>query len=185
MESLTTSAREIAVESQHEASIVRIITFVTLAYLPSTFVSTFFSSDILRFDSPDQNKPLFSGTAFWIWVLFSALLTVVTMTVAWRYYRSGIAKVSRQKTFDASTIRESALEAAPNAYENATAGRKSYLELNKSIMKAIAESFQKCGRLFNGFGKTENLRLRTFSRPRFRHRDQYSPTSNVQISLPI
>ncbi|RMZ80814.1 hypothetical protein DV737_g2807, partial [Chaetothyriales sp. CBS 132003] len=47
--------------AQRDAILVRIITFIALVYLPATFVSTFFSTDIIRYQNQDD-----FGNSFYI-----------------------------------------------------------------------------------------------------------------------
>ncbi|ERF69788.1 hypothetical protein EPUS_07044 [Endocarpon pusillum Z07020] len=63
MEALTMSTYNTGVMSQKEAIAVRIITVVTLVYLPATFVSTFFSTDVIRFQNQNGNSDATSGLA--------------------------------------------------------------------------------------------------------------------------
>lgn len=69
-------------ESQHEASTVRIFTVVTLFFLPVTFVSTLFSANLFPV-SESGNHGL---TALQMWAVISSVLTVVTLGIARAYY---------------------------------------------------------------------------------------------------
>jgi hypothetical protein len=66
---------------KQEAVVVRIITLVTLLYLPATFVSTFFSTDIIKYDE-DPNGT-FSHSAMNRWLQITLPLTFITLSVAW------------------------------------------------------------------------------------------------------
>ncbi|KAL8811715.1 MAG: hypothetical protein Q9200_001578 [Gallowayella weberi] len=79
MEDLTESMHKIGVASQKEAIIMRIITAVTLIYLPGTFVSTLFSTDVVRFH---DGKEAFSKMALHRWLEVTFPLTTVTLFVA-------------------------------------------------------------------------------------------------------
>jgi len=68
---------------ENEAIIVRIITIVTLIYLPATFVSTFFSTDVVRFQGQGQEKGNFSNVAMVRWVQVTLPLTVLTIVFAY------------------------------------------------------------------------------------------------------
>lgn len=68
---------------ENEAIIVRIITIVTLIYLPATFVSTFFSTDVVKYQGQDSPAGSFSRTAMIRWVEVTVPLTVLTMAFAW------------------------------------------------------------------------------------------------------
>ncbi|KAL8687353.1 MAG: hypothetical protein Q9224_005177, partial [Gallowayella concinna] len=85
MEDLTTSMHNIGVGSQKEAIIMRIITAVTLIYLPGTFVSTLFSTDVVRFH--DDGKEAFSKTALSRWLQVTFPLTMLTLLVAFSVFR--------------------------------------------------------------------------------------------------
>ena len=66
---------------KQEAVVVRIITLVTLLYLPATFVSTFFSTDIIRYE--DDPNGTFSKTAMNRWLQVTLPLTFITLSIAW------------------------------------------------------------------------------------------------------
>jgi Mg2+ and Co2+ transporter CorA len=68
---------------ENEAIIVRIITIVTLIYLPATFVSTFFSTDVVKFQGQGQEKGNFSNVAMVRWVQVTLPLTVLTIVFAY------------------------------------------------------------------------------------------------------
>ncbi|KAL2405853.1 hypothetical protein ABEF95_000939 [Exophiala dermatitidis] len=70
---------------EKEAIIMRIITLVTLVYLPPTFVSTFFSTDVIRFQDSNGGPPkdgTFSRTAMFRWLQVTLPLTLVTVCAA-------------------------------------------------------------------------------------------------------
>ncbi|KAJ9602689.1 hypothetical protein H2200_012883 [Cladophialophora chaetospira] len=78
--------------AQRDAIMVRIITFITLVYLPATFVSTFFSTDIVKYQ--DQNTfghsyymSSYSKLALERWVEITLPLTLVTVVVAWQFFK--------------------------------------------------------------------------------------------------
>ncbi|KAL6708222.1 hypothetical protein ACN47E_003406 [Coniothyrium glycines] len=88
---------------ERDAVAIRIITIVTLLYLPATFVSTFFSTDIIKYQ--DQNRfgvtpddGSFSSLALNRWLQVTLPLTVLTLFGAWTTYQ--IYERSRE---DAST----------------------------------------------------------------------------------
>ncbi|KAF4871696.1 Serine/threonine-protein kinase mph1 [Colletotrichum siamense] len=53
---------------EREAIMVRIVTIVTLIYLPATFVSTFFSTDIIKYQGQDSPQGNFSPVAMERWL---------------------------------------------------------------------------------------------------------------------
>ncbi|KAJ4385510.1 hypothetical protein N0V93_009938 [Gnomoniopsis smithogilvyi] len=55
-ESLTRRQEELAKKASLEAIAVRIITVITLFYLPATFVGTFFSTDVVHYEANDSTS---------------------------------------------------------------------------------------------------------------------------------
>ncbi|KAF2230825.1 hypothetical protein EV356DRAFT_508130 [Viridothelium virens] len=93
---------------EREAIVMRIITIVTLVYLPATFVSTFFSTDIVKYqDQGDGNgapgNGTFSAVAMRRWIQVTLPLTALTLVVAYSTYK--IAEHTRQgvKLFEHSS----------------------------------------------------------------------------------
>ncbi|KAE8445815.1 hypothetical protein EG329_012873 [Mollisiaceae sp. DMI_Dod_QoI] len=68
---------------EKEAIIVRIITIVTLIYLPATFVFTFFSTDVIKFQGQGEDKESFSNVAMERWVQVTLSLTILTIVAAY------------------------------------------------------------------------------------------------------
>ncbi|KAI9776788.1 MAG: hypothetical protein M1816_005082 [Peltula sp. TS41687] len=100
MEILTINMHKIGVMSQKEAIIMRIITVVTLIYLPATFLSTFFSTDVIKYQSSndaggnssilDQSKTFkgsFSETALFRWLQVTVPLTALTLLVGFVFFK--------------------------------------------------------------------------------------------------
>ncbi|KAI1081681.1 hypothetical protein F5B20DRAFT_52553 [Whalleya microplaca] len=77
---------------EQEQVFMLIITGVTLIYLPATFVSTFFSTDIIKYQESDSPGGKFSETAMVRWVQITIPLTVVTCVVAWLARRWMLSK---------------------------------------------------------------------------------------------
>ncbi|ETS77789.1 hypothetical protein PFICI_09851 [Pestalotiopsis fici W106-1] len=79
-----------AEETSHEAIAMRVITVITLLYLPPTFVSTLFSTDIVKYqgDNGDLNHDMFSFLALKRFLQVTMPLMVLTFTVAfgWVWY---------------------------------------------------------------------------------------------------
>ncbi|XP_014559872.1 hypothetical protein COCVIDRAFT_23857 [Bipolaris victoriae FI3] len=85
---------------EREAIVMRIITSVTLLYLPATFVSTFFSTDVIKYqdqnqDSANYKNGSFSSLALKRWLQVTIPLTFVTLLGAWSTYRSYNTTVER------------------------------------------------------------------------------------------
>ncbi|KAI1209586.1 uncharacterized protein F4807DRAFT_97684 [Annulohypoxylon truncatum] len=68
---------------EQEQIFMLVITIVTLIFLPATFVSTFFSTDIIKYQDPDSPEGSFSAIAMSRWLEVTIPLTVVTCGVAW------------------------------------------------------------------------------------------------------
>ncbi|KAG9195927.1 hypothetical protein G6011_01048 [Alternaria panax] len=77
---------------EKEAVVMRIITILTLIYLPATFVSTLFSTDIVKYQDQNQSsvayeKGSFSTLALQRWLQVTIPLTALTLFGAWSTYR--------------------------------------------------------------------------------------------------
>lgn len=75
--------------SIEEAITMRIITVVTLIFLPATFVSTFFSTDIVKYQPQDAGEPYhtqYSSLAMNRWLQVTLPLTLVTLLGALGLY---------------------------------------------------------------------------------------------------
>ncbi|KAH7087651.1 hypothetical protein FB567DRAFT_350505 [Paraphoma chrysanthemicola] len=77
---------------EREAVVMRIVTIVTLVYLPATFTSTFFSTDVVKFQ--DQNEfglskrqVSFSSLALERWLQVTLPLTALTLFIAYSTYK--------------------------------------------------------------------------------------------------
>lgn len=88
--------------SYNEAIIMRIITIVTLIFLPATFVSvslrctflrltyrlpeqTFFSTDIVKYQGQDEDGS-FSRTAMFRWLQVTLPLSALTLGIGYAWY---------------------------------------------------------------------------------------------------
>jgi hypothetical protein len=106
--------------SQREAVAVRIITVVTLIYLPATFVSvsrippfvapqslnvleTFFSTDIIKYQGQGNEGGSFSDTAFYRWLQIALPLTVLTLAISFAWYKIAHRLQKRQEMLPYST----------------------------------------------------------------------------------
>ncbi|KIW86388.1 hypothetical protein Z517_01784 [Fonsecaea pedrosoi CBS 271.37] len=72
---------ELNLNMEGEAIVMRIITIVTLVYLPATFVSTFFSTDIIKYQDQAGGPPtdgVFSSVAMYRWLQVTLPLTFFT-----------------------------------------------------------------------------------------------------------
>ncbi|KUI62025.1 hypothetical protein VP1G_09152 [Cytospora mali] len=68
---------------ENEAIVVRIITIVTLIYLPATFTSTFFSTDIIKYQGQNSPAGKFSQIAMNRWLEVTIPLSFLTIIVAY------------------------------------------------------------------------------------------------------
>ncbi|KAH8894395.1 hypothetical protein GQ53DRAFT_745072 [Thozetella sp. PMI_491] len=71
----------LAQQSQREAIVVRVIAVITLLYLPATFVSTLFSTDIVKYQNETMEE-VYSSLALQRWWEVTAPLTLVTGMIA-------------------------------------------------------------------------------------------------------
>lgn len=72
---------------EKETILVRIVTIVTLVYLPATFVSTFFSTDVIKYQNGQNDSGSFSYTAMVRWLQVALPLTALTLFLAWLWNR--------------------------------------------------------------------------------------------------
>ncbi|KAF3046160.1 hypothetical protein E8E11_000049 [Didymella keratinophila] len=82
----TDATLKLAQMSVKEAIIMRIITIVTLIFLPATFVSTFFSTDIVKYQDQDGNAS-FSNEAMFRWLQVTLPLSAITLGIGYTWYR--------------------------------------------------------------------------------------------------
>ncbi|KIW94632.1 uncharacterized protein Z519_04608 [Cladophialophora bantiana CBS 173.52] len=68
-----------------EVVTLRILTMVTLVYLPATFVSTFFGADVIRWD-PQYGAGSYSPQVLWRWLVITGPLTFITLVAAFGAY---------------------------------------------------------------------------------------------------
>ncbi|KFY48912.1 hypothetical protein V495_00927 [Pseudogymnoascus sp. VKM F-4514 (FW-929)] len=96
MEKLTLSMHQVGDLSRKEAIAMRIVTVVTLIYLPATFVSTLFSTDIVKYQDQGsggtldtQGKPYvsFSGIALSTWLEVTLPLTFITLGLGYLAFK--------------------------------------------------------------------------------------------------
>lgn len=74
MEDLTTM-------SYREAIVMKIITAGTFVFLPATFVSTFFSTDVVKFQNTPNGKTSYSSIALERWIEIAIPLTLLTLAL--------------------------------------------------------------------------------------------------------
>ncbi|KAF2865937.1 hypothetical protein BDV95DRAFT_242928 [Massariosphaeria phaeospora] len=86
MEVLTNDMHDIAQKTKQETVSMRIITLVTLLYLPGTFISTFMSTDIVKF--PTNEEQHFQSKGLRIYLAICIPLMIITFLAWWLVYRS-------------------------------------------------------------------------------------------------
>jgi hypothetical protein len=104
MEGLTEHMKEIALKTEHETIFMRIVTLVTLFFLPGTFVAvrrlcsssrvvrnklmtqTLMSTDILTFQSNGELMHKFSWLALVVYLAITVPIMLVTFYAAFRYF---------------------------------------------------------------------------------------------------
>jgi len=84
----TQRVEQLTVEAQRETNYMKIIAFITMVYLPATFASAFFSTDVVKYQNPNgngdpagsgsDNYQSFSPVALGRWGAVTAGLTVLT-----------------------------------------------------------------------------------------------------------
>ncbi|OCL13901.1 hypothetical protein AOQ84DRAFT_371775 [Glonium stellatum] len=83
MENITVQMYKIAVKTEKETISMRIITLVTLFFLPGTFISTLMSTDIIKF----QPQRSFSMAALRLYMAICLPAMFATFFLSWIYYR--------------------------------------------------------------------------------------------------
>ncbi|KAI9780709.1 MAG: hypothetical protein M1816_002758 [Peltula sp. TS41687] len=89
MEKMTQKMHEIAKKTERETVSMKIITLVTLFFLPGTFISTLMSTDIVRFPKPDSGKPqrTVSFAALQLFMAISIPLMFLSFVAWWGVYK--------------------------------------------------------------------------------------------------
>ncbi|KAK4208865.1 hypothetical protein QBC37DRAFT_324857 [Rhypophila decipiens] len=80
---------------QKETIMMRIITIITLLYLPPTFVPTFFSTDVIKYQDDGEDKVHFSNGAMSSFLYVTLPLATVTVVLAVGYYRFEIRRIEK------------------------------------------------------------------------------------------
>lgn len=97
MESITVQMHKIAVKTEKETISMRIITLVTLFFLPGTFISTLMSTDIIKF----QPQRSFSMEALRLYLAICVPAMFITFLLSWIYYRI-VCRKDRQSWEDSN-----------------------------------------------------------------------------------
>ncbi|KAK2598084.1 hypothetical protein QQS21_005795 [Conoideocrella luteorostrata] len=91
MKELTIKMHDIAARTEQETVAMGVITFFTLVFLPGTFVATFFSSNILKFDNSTDGEMgswVLQIPALKLFLTMSLPLMFITLTAWWVLRRS-------------------------------------------------------------------------------------------------
>jgi Mg2+ and Co2+ transporter CorA len=86
-EKLADSMWQFAERGQKEAIAMRTVTIITLLYLPPTFVSTFFSTDVIKYQDNGEDQVYFSKNALYSFLYVTIPLWVITLLVVTFYYK--------------------------------------------------------------------------------------------------
>ncbi|KAI1747623.1 hypothetical protein F4782DRAFT_419012 [Xylaria castorea] len=86
-ERLADSMWQFAERGQKEAIAMRTVTIITLLYLPPTFVSTFFSTDVVKYQGDGKDQVYFSQNALISFLYVTIPLWAVTLLVVTFYYK--------------------------------------------------------------------------------------------------
>jgi Mg2+ and Co2+ transporter CorA len=86
-EKLADSMWQFAERGQKEAIAMRTVTIITLIYLPPTFVSTFFSTDVIKYQDNGEDKVYFSENALYSFLYVTIPLWAITLLVVLFYYK--------------------------------------------------------------------------------------------------
>ncbi|KAI0425762.1 hypothetical protein F5Y09DRAFT_88918 [Xylaria sp. FL1042] len=86
-ERLADSMWQFAERGQKETIAMRTVTVITLLYLPPTFVSTFFSTDVVKYQDNGEDQVYFSQNALNSFLYVTIPLWVITLLVVTLYYK--------------------------------------------------------------------------------------------------
>ncbi|KAI0104319.1 hypothetical protein GGR51DRAFT_549558 [Nemania sp. FL0031] len=86
-ERLADSMWQFAERGQKEAIAMRTVTIITLVYLPPTFVSTFFSTDVIKYSDNGEDQVYFSQNALNGFLYVTIPLWIITLLVVTIYYK--------------------------------------------------------------------------------------------------
>lgn len=91
-EALASSMWAFSENSQKETIAMRIITVVTLVYLPPTFVCTFFGTDVIKYQDDGHGQVHFSTEALVSFFYVTIPLWVITCALVYYLYKKGTKK---------------------------------------------------------------------------------------------
>ncbi|KAF2444642.1 hypothetical protein P171DRAFT_513703 [Karstenula rhodostoma CBS 690.94] len=86
MEALTNNMNDLAQKTKQETVSMRIITLVTLFFLPGTFIGTFMSTDIIKFGDDNEQHFQWKGLKLYLEICFPLmLLTFFAWFIVYKY----------------------------------------------------------------------------------------------------
>lgn len=91
-EALATSMWQFSEQGQKEAIAMRIITVITLLYLPPTFVCTFFGTDVIKYQDGGQDAVYFSTAALKSFFEVTIPLWIITILVVYIFNKTESTK---------------------------------------------------------------------------------------------
>ncbi|KAK1829013.1 hypothetical protein QBC39DRAFT_357823 [Podospora conica] len=88
---------EIAAATGRDSSQMRSIAFVTMVFLPGTFIASFFSMTFFNWNSNNSGdpEPVLSGK-IWIYFCLTGVFTLITLTLFWHFI---VRRPSRKKKY--------------------------------------------------------------------------------------
>lgn len=95
-EALASSMWEFSQNGQKEAIAMRIITVITLLYLPPTFVCTFFGTDVIKYQDDGQGEVFFSIEALKSFFYVTIPLWLITIAVVYFFSQVETARRGRR-----------------------------------------------------------------------------------------
>ncbi|KAH7356218.1 hypothetical protein BKA66DRAFT_250388 [Pyrenochaeta sp. MPI-SDFR-AT-0127] len=105
MERMTREMHEIAKKTKQETVSMRVITSVTLFFLPATFIATFMSTDILKFGHGESD---FQIQGLKVYLAIALPLTILTFVAWYMIYlcarRRDLSSVQKQQHSDAEKM---------------------------------------------------------------------------------
>jgi hypothetical protein len=106
MRDITRNMQSIAQKTKQETVSMRIITLVTLLYLPSTFISTMMSTDMIKFHSGNAGKSerIIQPGAIQFYIAVSFPLTVATFVAWYGVYWCVVCKEKENRHADSALV---------------------------------------------------------------------------------
>lgn len=112
--SVARSSRQIAAASKRDSSAMKTISILTLIFLPGTFVSAIFSTEVFDFNGSDVGYGKIAK-AGWIYLLCSLMLTLLTVGIwaGWMVWR--LNKAAEEEKKEMEELQRNEFEAQRNS----------------------------------------------------------------------